>query len=154
MTTTMEQSLKSSRPYLIRAMHEWMSDNGQTPLVLADTSQPGVRVPAEHIKDGRIVLNVSWSATSELVLGNEAISFNARFGGVGQSVYLPTDAVIGMYARESGQGMVFQDEESAATETGEQDTEKAARAVADSSGNNTSCSNLRMPNGPGLRLVK
>jgi stringent starvation protein B len=154
MTTTMEQALKSSRPYLIRAMHEWMLDNGQTPLVVVDASRSGVQVPAGHVKEGRIVLNISWSATSELVLGNEAISFNARFGGVGQSVYLPTDAVIGMYARESGQGMVFQDEKSADTDTSEQDMGKAVHTGADSSGNNTLGSDPCMPNGPGLRLVK
>ncbi len=147
---------------MIRAMHEWMSDKGETPLVVVDVSRSGVQVPAEHVKDGRIVLNVSWSATSELVMDNEAISFNARFGGVGQSVYLPIDAVVGIYARESGQGMVFQDEESAdahtSAHTSVTDSElgvgDAAQTGADSSGDDSPDSDPRRPNGPGLRLVK
>lgn len=152
----MSQSLKSSRPYLIRALHEWMSDNGETPLVVVDAAFSGVQVPAEHVKEGRIVLNISWSAASELVMDNESINFNARFGGVGQSVYFPTDAVIGIYARESGQGMVFQDEESADTDTSQKDSDllrgESAEISADSSGNRSPGSGR--PNGPGLRLVK
>ncbi|MGI9290963.1 MAG: ClpXP protease specificity-enhancing factor [Gammaproteobacteria bacterium] len=110
-----ESSQTSSRPYLLRAMHEWMSDGGNTPLVVVDASFPGVQVPEDFIEDGRIVLNISWSATENLVMDNEAVSFNARFGGVGQSVYLPVDSIIAVYARESGQGMVFQAEPEAAS---------------------------------------
>lgn len=88
-------------------MHEWMSDNGLTPQLVVDTTLPGVHVPAGHAEDGRIILNVSWTATGRLELGNEEIRFEARFGGVSQRVHLPVDAVIGIFARENGQGLVF-----------------------------------------------
>ena len=97
----------SQRPYLLRALHEWMSDNGLTPQLVVDVSLPGVQVPAGHAEDGRIILNVSWTATGRLELGNEEIGFEARFGGVSRRVHVPVDAVIGIFARENGQGLVF-----------------------------------------------
>ena len=100
----------SRRPYLVRAMHEWMTDNGQTPHIVVDATLSGVEVPAGSVKDGRIVLNVSWQATQGLRLGNDLIEFSARFGGVPHAVRLPVAAVLGIYARETGQGLVFQDE--------------------------------------------
>jgi len=106
----MDEQLTPTRPYLIRAMHEWMADNGQTPLVMVDATAAGVAVPEQHVQDGRIILNISWSATQNLVLGNEQISFSARFSGASHQVIVPTSAVQGIYARESGQGMMFQDE--------------------------------------------
>ena len=106
----MDQNLTPTRPYLLRAMHEWMSDNTQTPLVVIDANAEGVTVPEQHIQDGRIILNISWSATQNLVMDNEQISFSARFSGVPNQVLVPMAAVKGIYARESGQGMMFQDE--------------------------------------------
>jgi stringent starvation protein B len=91
-------------------MHEWMSDNSQTPLVVIDANAEGVTVPEQHVQDGRIILNISWSATQNLVMDNEQISFSARFSGVPNQVLVPMAAVKGIYARESGQGMMFQDE--------------------------------------------
>jgi len=91
-------------------MHEWMSDNGQTPLLIVDPSGDGVLVPTESIKDDHLVLNVSWSATQNLQLGNELITFDARFSGKPHGVSVPVAAIKGIYARESGQGMMFQDE--------------------------------------------
>lgn len=88
-------------------MHEWMSDNGLTPQLIVDVSTPGVQVPAGHAEDGRIILNVSWSATGRLELGNEEIRFEARFGGAPHRVRVPVEAVIGIFARENGQGLVF-----------------------------------------------
>jgi len=88
-------------------MHEWISDNGLTPQLIVDTSRPGVEVPAGYAEDGRIILNVSWSATARLELGNDEIRFEARFGGTPHRVRVPVDAVIGIYARESSQGMIF-----------------------------------------------
>ncbi len=102
----------SRRPYLVRAMHEWMSDNGQTPHLVVDATLEGVEVPSAYVKDGRIVLNVSWSATQSLRLGNDFIEFSARFGGVPHSVRVPVAAVAGIYARETGQGMLFQGDDS------------------------------------------
>lgn len=102
--------LTSTRPYLLRAMHEWMTDNGQTPLVVVDATQPGVQVPAAHVEKGSIVLNVSWNATRNLQLGTDSVTFEARFGGNPHQISVPMAAVQGIYARESGQGMMFQDQ--------------------------------------------
>ena len=88
-------------------MHQWMIDNGFTPHIVVDARHEGVQVPKEHIKDGKIVLNVSPSATRALTLGNDAVSFETRFGGVPRRLEIPIDAVIGIYARETGQGMIF-----------------------------------------------
>lgn len=95
------------RPYLLRAMHQWMSDAGMTPHVLVDAYIDGVDVPKAHVRDGRIVLNISLSATRHLDLGNEWIGFEARFAGVPRSVRIPVAAVLSIYARETGEGMVF-----------------------------------------------
>lgn len=96
----------STRPYLIRALYEWCTDNGLTPFiaVLVDES---VRVPNEYVKDGEIVLNVSFDATSSLNMGNEYIEFKGRFGGVARDIFVPVDRVVAIYARENGQGMAF-----------------------------------------------
>jgi stringent starvation protein B len=85
----------SKRPYLIRAMHEWMCDNGHTPHIVVDTSFDGVAVPQEHIKDGKIILNISETAAHNLKLTNDAVSFRARFGGVPFDVWAPIRAVLG-----------------------------------------------------------
>jgi len=101
----------SSRPYLIRALYEWLMDSGQSPYVLVDAMRIDVAVPEAHIEGGRIVLNVSPGAVRDLVLGNEAISFSARFGGQAHAVVVPPDAVLGIYSHESGHGMLFSEEE-------------------------------------------
>jgi stringent starvation protein B len=94
-------------------MHEWMVDNDFTPHLVVDAKRDGVRVPAAHVKEGKIVLNVSPTATRALTLGNDVISFEARFGGVSQQILVPVMAVLGIYARETGQGMVFGEDDSA-----------------------------------------
>jgi stringent starvation protein B len=96
----------STRPYLIRALYEWCTDNGFTPFiaVLVDES---VRVPNEYVRDGEIVLNISFDATSALKLGNDYIEFKGRFGGVARDILVPVDHVLAIYARENGQGMAF-----------------------------------------------
>jgi stringent starvation protein B len=96
----------STKPYLIRAIHEWCSDSGYTPYI-AVVADDGVNVPREFVKNGEIVLNISPLATSRLSLGNEFIEFQARFGGVAREVSVPIDKVIAIYARENGQGMAF-----------------------------------------------
>lgn len=98
--------LPSTRPYLIRALHEWCTDNGFTPY-LAVAVDSAVQVPREFVKDGEIVLNTSIDATSQLVLGNDFIGFKARFGGKAREVIVPVDHVLAIYARENGQGMAF-----------------------------------------------
>ena len=96
----------STRPYLLRALHEWCTDNGLTPYVavLVDAT---VQVPMEYVKDGEIVLNVSYDATSGLVLGNDYIEFKARFAGVPRDILVPVKRVLAIYSRENGQGMAF-----------------------------------------------
>ncbi|HIV73287.1 MAG TPA: ClpXP protease specificity-enhancing factor [Candidatus Aquabacterium excrementipullorum] len=96
----------STRPYLIRALHDWCTDNGFTPY-LAVYVDKTVQVPREYVKNNEIVLNVSFDATSQLQLGNEYIEFKARFGGVARDIAVPVDHVIAIYARENGQGMAF-----------------------------------------------
>lgn len=106
----------SRRPYLLRAMHEWMSDSSLTPHVIVDATRPGVEVPAAYVKDGKIVLNVSWNATQNLQLKNDWVEFSARFSGVVHLVRVPVAALLGIYARESGEGMVFSDEDGGGSE--------------------------------------
>ena len=103
--------MTSSRPYLIRAMYQWMVDNATTPYLLIDTSSENVQVPRQFEKDHRIVLNIAPMAVRGLILGNEEITFNARFGGKLMSVLVPIEYVMAIYASENGQGMMFADEE-------------------------------------------
>ena len=96
----------STRPYLIRALYEWCTDNGYTPF-LAVLVNENVRVPMEFVKDGEIVLNISFDATSALSLGNDFIEFKGRFGGMARDIFVPVERVLAIYARENGQGMAF-----------------------------------------------
>ncbi|HYG13735.1 MAG TPA: ClpXP protease specificity-enhancing factor [Methylophilaceae bacterium] len=105
--------LTSTKPYLVRALHEWCVDNGMTPHLLVEVDAE-TRVPVAYVKNGEIVLNLNYSATRDLHIGNEAITFAARFGGVSHNLYVPMSAVRGVFARENGQGMFFQPEEAAA----------------------------------------
>ena len=97
----------STKPYMIRAIHEWCVDKGCTPHVLVEVSAQ-TRVPMAYVKDGEIVLNLNYSATKNLLIDNNAISFSARFGGAAQNIYIPIGAVRGIFARETGQGMFFE----------------------------------------------
>ena len=99
----------SRRPYLLRAMHEWITDNQQTPHVVVDAALDGVEVPRQFVQNGKIILNVSHSATSGLTMNNELMRFRARFGSVTHDVIVPVLAILGIYARETGQGMIFSD---------------------------------------------
>ena len=100
-------AMTSNRPYLLRAMYEWIADNGMTPYILVDAAAPGVSVPKSAIKDGRVVLNIAARAVAQLELGKEWVRFVARFSGVSQSVEAPMAAVLAVYAQENGQGMMF-----------------------------------------------
>jgi stringent starvation protein B len=99
--------MTSHRPYLLRALYEWIIDNGMTPHVLVDATQPGVRVPAHTVKEGKVVLNIADRAVAKLEMDNESIRFTARFGGVSHPVAVPISAVLAIYARETGQGMAL-----------------------------------------------
>jgi len=100
-------SMTSHRPYLLRALYEWIADNDMTPHLLVDAGQPGVQVPPHTIRDGKVVLNIAARAVSTLELGNDAVRFTARFGGVSHPVSVPVSAVLAIYARETGQGMAL-----------------------------------------------
>jgi len=100
----------SQRPYLIRAMHAWISDNGQTPYIVVDATVPGTEVPQQYVHDGRIVLNISYDAVAHLDLGNDFLQFQARFSGTPWRLSVPVSAVMGIYAQESGRGMIFGEE--------------------------------------------
>ena len=104
--------MTSSRPYLIRALYDWIIDNGLTPYLLVDAAREGVQAPTDFADEaGRLVLNISPRAVRGLDLGQADICFNARFGGTPWDVSLPTAAVIAIYARENGQGMMFSDDD-------------------------------------------
>ena len=100
-----------TRPYLLRAIYEWTNDNNLTPYLLVNAEEQGVTVPLQHVQDGQIVLNIAPHAVSQMLMDQDAVSFSARFGGVSQQLYVPMYAVMGLYARENGQGLFFDPEE-------------------------------------------
>ncbi len=104
-------TMTPSRPYIMRALYEWIVDNGCTPYILVDATVDDVVVPEQYVKNGQIVLNISPTAVMDLNITNSAVAFNGRFGGVATDVFVPVSGVIGIYARENGQGMVFEAED-------------------------------------------
>ena len=132
--TTPDNQGTSTRPYLLRALHDWCTDNGFTPYVAVFVG-PGVQVPMAHVKDNEIVLNIGFEATSGLKIGNETLEFKARFGGVSREIIVPVDHVVAIYARENGQGMAF------------------PVPTEGSRGNETSPAPGAAPQGRGLRLA-
>ena len=104
-------AMTPNRPYLIRAMYDWICDNGLTPHLAVDAHYPGTRVPQEFVQDGQIVLNLAPRAVQGLVAGNDEIIFSARFGGIPRNLVVPVGAVLAIYARENGQGMAFSADE-------------------------------------------
>ena len=103
--------MTSSRPYLVRAIYEWIVDNGLTPHLLVDTSGEEAQVPREYIQEGRIILNVDPTAVVGLDIANDFIGFSARFGGTPRQIIVPVHCVLAIYARENGQGMMFTEED-------------------------------------------
>lgn len=140
--------ITSTKPYLIRALHEWCVDNGMTPhLLVAVDAQ--TRVPAAYVKDGEIVLNLNYAATKDLQIGNDAVTFSARFSGVSQNLYVPISAVRGIFARENGQGMFFQPEPAVAATSAETDSAGIETPVAEDKGKKPAAAKK-----PSLKLVK
>ena len=139
----------STRPYLIRALHEWCTDNGFTPYVAVHVDRT-VQVPMEYVSNNEIVLNVGFDATSNLDLGNELIQFKARFGGVAREIIVPVDHVVAIYARENGQGMALP-EDNVAPGTEEDVEEATDQAPPDDDGDKPPPAPKR---GPHLRIVK
>jgi stringent starvation protein B len=103
--------MTSNRPYLVRAMFDWLVDNDCTPHIVVNAYYPEVSVPQQYISKGQIILNIAPRATTNFVMDNEAIAFSTRFGGVPTQLYIPTMAVMGIYARENGQGLMFEMDE-------------------------------------------
>ena len=103
--------MSSNRPYLLRAIYDWITDNQLTPYVLVDATAEGVRVPPQVVKNGQVVLNLAMRAVANLELGNDYIGFQARFSGVSQAIRIPVQAVLALYAQENGQGMMFPTED-------------------------------------------
>ena len=133
--------MTSSRPYLIRAMYQWIADNGLTPHLLADASVDGVQVPEQHIQNGKIILNIAPMAISGLVLGDAEITFSARFSGKPMGLHIPVEAVLAVYAKENGQGMMFSEDDGAISSSdGDDDPDPG--------------SSPDKPRRPGLRVVK
>jgi stringent starvation protein B len=143
----------SPKPYLLRAMHEWISDCGHTPHIIVDATYPGAHVPKAYVKEGKIVLNLSMKAAPTLKLGNEEIELDTRFGGVSHHVRFPVEAVLGIYARETGEGMPLDTQEAGAAAptatAGEVVAPEAAQpAQAPAAGS------AAKPGRPQLRVVK
>lgn len=136
----------SRRPYLIRAMHEWMVDSQETPHLLVDAEMEEVSVPREYVQNGKIILNVSPNAVQALDLGNEYIAFHARFGGDPRHVSVPTRAVLAIYSRESGQGMLFNEEDDGPGPDGPGE-DKSGTGSSGESGK-------KGPRRPNLRVIK
>jgi stringent starvation protein B len=120
----------STKPYMVRAIHEWCMDNGCTPHLLVAVDSH-TRVPVAYVKNGEIVLNVNYTATKDLLIDNEAISFSARFGGVSQNLYVPMHAVKGIFARENGQGMFFEVDEPASDSASVTDASLGQKELTD-----------------------
>ena len=139
-----DDQLIPTRPYLIRAIREWAMDNGLTPQLLVDAGVDGIVIPEGHVQDGKIILNVHTQAVKALDLENEFITFSARFGGTSHEIILPIQSVLAVFARENGQGIFFQEEET------QHPMEQSASDSEDSPPNGQS-SELRRPY---LRLVE
>ncbi len=153
MDTNESSGMTSNRPYLLRAIYDWISDNGLTPYVLVDAAQPGVRVPPHVVKNGQVVLNLAMRAVANLDLGNDKISFQARFSGVSQSIVIPVAAVLALYAQENGQGMMFPADENEAAPS--QGLEVVENESGESSAPATGGDDDRPKRGaPHLRVVK
>ncbi len=130
--------MTSSRPYLIRAIYQWITDNGMTPHLLVDATIDDVQVPTEHVQNGKIILNIAPMAISALVLGDADITFSARFSGKPRGLHVPIEAVLAVYAKENGQGMMFSEDDGAISATDDDDPKP----------------DPDKPKRPGLRVVK
>ena len=139
-----DDQLIPTRPYLIRAIRDWAMDNRLTPQLLVDAGVDGIVIPGSHVQDGKIVLNVHTQAVKALELGNEFITFSARFGGNSHAINLPIQSVLAVFARENGQGIFFQEEE----------TQHQMEQSADDSEEHLPNGQSSGPRRPYLRLVE
>lgn len=157
--------MTARRPYMLRAFYDWLVDNDLTPHLVVQATMPGVRVPLEFVQDGQIILNIAPRAVGQLELGNEAISFHARFSGRPHSVIVPLHAVLAIYARENGAGTMFEPEEAYTNVTGEieeewlDDVDDSELSLDDldsdtASTENSNAEPARPKGKPSLRVVK
>lgn len=139
-----DKAMTSSRPYLLRAIYEWIVDNGFTPYLLVDAMADDVLVPQQYVNNGKIILNISPDAVQNLSLGGDEVSFNARFDGKPMSVQAPIAATLAIYAKENGRGMVFTDDDETPTDPDSDGTTTASDTAQKKS----------RKSGPSLRIVK
>ena len=145
--------MKSSRPYLLRAIHEWIIDSDCTPFLLVNADAPGVQVPRQHVENDKIILNTGPSATEGLVIGDDEVTFNARFSGKAQTVVAPIGAVLAIYARENGQGMLFNDESGETEVTAETELSSSPEDGTVDQGDDDEPEGTS-PGKPNLRVIK
>jgi stringent starvation protein B len=138
--------MNSSRPYLIRAMYEWIKDNNLTPYIVIDATQKGVQVPSEYVEEGRIVLDISADACRGLHLDNDRVLFSAKFSGIAEQIVAPPMAVLAVYAKENGRGMIFSEDDEIGGDSDGPD-------LPPSSGSQKDKANERSKK-PSLRVVK
>jgi stringent starvation protein B len=142
--------MNSSRPYLLRAIYQWIVDNDCTPYLLVNAVAPGVSVPVEYVENDKIILNIGPTAAHQLVLGDEEIEFNARFGGRPMEVAAPISAVLAIYARENGQGMLFTDDEGESEDSGDPEATDPNTAEGETADSTDESARSR----PNLKVIK
>ncbi len=116
--------MRPTRPYLLRAFYEWIVDNQFTPYIAVNTTAPGIKVPVEYSEKDQMILNISMNAVRDLQLGNESITFNARFSGISYNIYVPISAVLAIYAKENHRGMVFSEDDLMGIDSDSHDSSK------------------------------
>ena len=139
-------SITPTRPYMVRALYQWIEDNALTPYLMVDATVENVQVPVQHVQDGRIVLNIASRATGNMSMENDFIHFSARFGGVSQELWIPITAVMGIYAKENQQGMFF--------DPTEYENYQPADDVAPTTSNNIAAPKPKRDNKAGLKVLK
>ena len=144
-------SITPTRPYMVRALYQWIEDNQLTPYLMVDATADNVQIPVEHVQDGRIVLNIASRATGNMSMENDYINFSARFGGVSQEIWVPLKAVLGIYAKENSQGMFFDPNEYDDYEPENDTVASTAKTTTDSSKDNIK---PKRDNKAGLKILK
>ena len=140
-------TMTSSKPYIVRALYEWILENKCTPYVLVNAFDEGVEVPQDHVKDGQVILNITPSAVKSLSIHDSAIEFQGRFGGIPKQVFVPIQAIMGIYAKENGQGMMFDIENDGSDPPDPEGSDESPESPSEDS---VDSSNKK----PSLRLVK
>jgi len=145
----------SNKPYLLRAIYEWVLDNEATPHILIAALNPQVDVPQQFVEDGKIILNVSPSAANNLLIDNDGVSFSARFGGKPYTIYSPIGSVLALYASETGEGMSFEEEEyDGSPPDGPDDKPPSPKSVPDANVRGTKPASNKSKKRPALKIVK